>query len=69
VTLPDITALLVASVTVLLIAYDVWVRIKDPTGDATISWVFLQAAKKWPTLAFALGFLIGHVLMQNCTVN
>ena len=66
--LPDLTAAVIAGATALLIAYDVWVKLKDPTGDSTISWVVLTSSKKWPVIAFAFGFLMAHLFFQNCTV-
>lgn len=68
-TLVDVTSIIIGSVTALLIAYDVWVAYKDPTKDATISWVLLSSSKKWPVIAFAFGFLMGHLFFQNCMVN
>lgn len=65
----DITALILIVVTFVGIVYDVWVKYKDPTGDSTISWIILSSSKKWPAIAFAFGFLCGHLFFQNCAVN
>ena len=67
-TYTHITGLVIAAVTVLLIAYDIWVKVKQPDGNATISWVLLQLCKSWPILAFALGMVFGHILAPNCAV-
>lgn len=67
-TLADLTASIIIIVTVGLLAYDVWVKAKDPTGDSTISWVVLTSSKRWPVIAFAFGFLMGHLFFQNCAV-
>lgn len=67
-TLQDTTGLVIVAVGVILIAYDVWAKWKDPTGDSTISWVVLTESKKWPVVAFGFGFLMGHMFFQNCNV-
>jgi len=64
--LATVTSIVIAAVAVLLIAYDVWVKYKQPDGNATISWVLLTSSKRWPVIAFALGFLFGHILAPNC---
>lgn len=66
--LPDLTASIVVAVTVALIGYDVWVKHRQPDGGATISWVVLTSSKRWPVIAFAFGFLMGHLFFQNCAV-
>lgn len=60
-------AVLLANV-VVLIAWDVYVKKKQPDGNATISWVTLTAAKHFPIIAAALGLVLGHLLWQNCSV-
>jgi hypothetical protein len=67
--LADWTAAIIVVVAVLLIAWDVYAMVKDKSRDSTISWVMLTASKKWPVIAFAFGFLCGHLFFQNCTVN
>jgi hypothetical protein len=67
--LATVTSIVIAAVAVLLIAYDVWVKYKQPDGNATISWVVLSSSKRWPVIAFAFGFLMGHLFFQNCSVN
>ena len=64
--LQDLTALFVVMITLVSIVYDVWVKYKDPTGESTISWVVLKDSKKWPIVAFAFGFLMGHIFAPNC---
>lgn len=49
-----------------LIAYDIWVKIRQPDGNATISWVALTAAKHAPIVAGAIFLVLGHVFWQNC---
>lgn len=51
-----------------LIGWDIYVKKKQPDGNATISWVTLTAAKHFPIIAAALGLVLGHLLWQNCTV-
>lgn len=63
-----ITVTILAVVIAGLIIYDVWVWFKtrkDPKGDATISKLLLNAAKKYPIVAVvfgaAIGVLAGHL--------
>ena len=65
-TLPALTASVLIANTAGLIAYDVWVKVRQPDGKATISWVLLTAAKHFPIIAAAGGLLVGHLWWQNC---
>jgi hypothetical protein len=55
--------------TFVLIFFDIFVKIKQKDGDATISWIILTTAKSYPIIAFGAGLLCGHLFWQNCTVN
>lgn len=52
----------------LLIAWDLYVKVREPDGSATISWVLLTAAKHFPIIAAAGGMLLAHLFWQNCNV-
>lgn len=64
--LQTLTAVVILVNAVLLIAYDVWVKVKDPTGNSTISWVLLSQSKHFPIICGALFFLMGHIFAPNC---
>lgn len=68
-TLSEITGWLLIANVVFLIAWDVYVKVRQPDGNATISWLVLTAAKHAPIVAIALGIVIGHLFWQNCTKN
>jgi hypothetical protein len=61
-----LTVIVICATVVALIAYDVYIKVKEPDGNATISWVLLQAAKRVPLLAFAFGVIFGHIFFPNC---
>ncbi len=63
------TDFVIFATVIVLILYDVWVRLKVPDATATISWQILILSKRYPVIAFGLGFLMGHLVFQNCTVN
>lgn len=67
-TLSNLTAVTLIINVAVLIVYDIYVKVRQPDGEATISWVTLQAAKHAPILAVALGTLVGHLFWQNCNV-
>lgn len=60
-----LTAVVLVLSTVLLIAYDIWVILKYGV-EATISRVIYNASRRVPALAFAFGFLCGHLFWTNC---
>lgn len=64
--LAHLTAAVIIADSLVLIGYDVWVKLKQPDGNATISWVTLTAAKRAPMFAVAAGILTGHLFWQNC---
>lgn len=61
-----LTLTVIATTVTLLVGYDVVIKIREPSGNATISWVMLQLAKTYPVIAFALGIVFGHLFWQNC---
>lgn len=61
-----ITCVLLGAVVVILSLWDIYVRVKQPDGKATISWIARVSAKKWPIIACAVGVLIGHFWWPNC---
>ena len=56
-----ITIILIISVTVILICWDIYVYIGYKGTGSTISEVILDYALKNPILPFAFGFLMGHL--------
>lgn len=68
-TLSNLTAVILLVNVVFLIAYDVWVKLKQLDGKATISWVTLTTVKHVPIIAVAIGIVIGHLFWQNCDKN
>ena len=56
-----ITISILAAVTLLLIAWDIYVATNKQKGD-TISEVVLGFARRHPVIPFALGVLMGHLL-------
>jgi hypothetical protein len=64
----NLTLIVIGVTVALLVGYDVVIKIKEPSGNATISWVLLTLAKTYPVVAFVLGFVFGHILFQNCNV-
>lgn len=56
-----LTILVLCFVIGLLVGYDLWVWRKGG-GDATISKILLNAAKKYPIVAVAFGIAIGVLL-------
>lgn len=67
--LSTITGWLIILNVVVMISWDIYVKVKQPDGEATISWVILIAAKHAPIVALAFGLLMGHLFWQNCTKN
>ena len=55
------TIILLASISVLLIGWDVWVYLADGS-QATISVVVRDVAQTYPSVPFLLGVLSGHML-------
>lgn len=54
--------LIVLGITVLfLIVYDILIALTEGL-DATISWVGWKLMQKYPVIAFALGFVMGHII-------
>jgi hypothetical protein len=62
-TYQQITALVVIAVIVILPVFDI-VMAYLSGGDVTISWYIYQWSLKYPVIAFAFGFLMGHVFAQ-----
>lgn len=54
------TVLVILAATAALIAYDVFAYCCLPAGG-TLSEVLLAAARDYPAVAFAFGFLMGHL--------
>lgn len=67
-TLADYTAAILCAVTLLLILWDVYVKVEDKSGDSTISWIMRCAATRWPIIACAVGVVIGHFWWPNCPI-
>lgn len=67
--LENITAIVLIVTTFSLIFYDIWVKIRQKDGYATISWIVLTTAKSYPIIAFGAGILCGHLFWQNCNLN
>ncbi len=61
-----ITACVIGSAIVLLVAYDIWARLREKNADSTISAVVRDWSFKYPIIAFAFGVLMGHFFWQNC---
>lgn len=61
-----ITAQFIVAITVIAVAYDVWIKLRQPDGDATISWVMRTASKRWMIVGVAWGVLTGHLFWPNC---
>jgi hypothetical protein len=62
-TYQQITALVVIAVIFILSIFDI-VMAYLSGGDATISWCIYQWSLKYPVIAFAFGFLMGHLFAQ-----
>jgi hypothetical protein len=64
-TTTDITAIIVASVTIALLLYDVWAAVKTrgENEDGTISWLIITESKRFPAIAFGAGLLMGHLFL------
>ena len=63
-----VTIVILVTVAVLLIGWDIYVAVSPPTGD-TISEVTLGFARKHPVFGFALGVLCGHLLWPQRIAN
>ena len=58
-----ITRLIIFFVAVVVVIWDAFLMFKGHT-DATFSVVLYESARKWPVIAFVVGFLCGHVFWQ-----
>ena len=56
-----ITGAVILAVIVVVIGYDIAIAV-EPTGDDTISRVFLDWATRHPFLSYAWGVLAGHLM-------
>jgi hypothetical protein len=63
--LKTITWGLIISVIFLLIFWDIFDKIADPTGNSTISWQIWLAACSRPIIGVGVGILIGHLFWQT----
>lgn len=61
--LAHITIDVLLAVSAFLGVFDIWVGTKGG-GSSTISWVLWRGAQRWPTIPFALGYLMGHLFAQ-----
>lgn len=61
-----LTGIIIGSVTIFLIIYDVFARFLGGS-TATISEVLLRASLDNPAVAFGAGFLCGHLFFINGT--
>ncbi len=61
-----ITVAVIGVTAVLLIAYDIWARLREKDADSTISAVIRDWSMKWPIIAFTFGVLMGHFFWLNC---
>jgi hypothetical protein len=58
-----ITRMLVVFIVAVVAAWDVYV-IYQGQQEATFSVVLYESSRRWPVIAFVLGFLCGHVFWQ-----
>jgi hypothetical protein len=63
--LKRITWGLIISVIFIIIFWDIFDKIEDPTGNSTVSWQIWLAACSRPIIACAVGILIGHLFWQT----
>lgn len=49
-------------------AYDIYTGVRYGS-ETTISWDIWQASQRWPTIAFAAGYLCGHLFAQMHGTN
>jgi hypothetical protein len=60
-----ITITLLISVVFVLIGWDIFDKVADPTGDTTISWQIWTASCSRPIIAFGAGVVAGHLWWQT----
>jgi uncharacterized membrane protein len=58
-----ITRMLIVLVILTMGSWDAYL-ICTGNEDATVSVVLYESARKWPVIAFVVGFLCGHVFWQ-----
>ena len=58
-----VTSIFIISVTVLVIAFDVYVYTRGGT-DATVSWAIFSVSYRHPMIPFSVGVLCGHLFWQ-----
>lgn len=63
---PALTVTIIVCVIAFGILYDIWTVKKHGTATS-ISWVTWTASRKWPAIAFAAGFLCGHLFWVQQT--
>lgn len=54
------TLVFIVSISVIAIAYDIWVGVKNGAAE-TISVVSYEFAKKYPIFPFIVGVVLGHI--------
>ncbi len=59
----QLTAVVILATVFLLTVYDIVIAYLSG-GSATISWCVYQWSTKYPFIAFAFGFLMGHLFSQ-----
>jgi hypothetical protein len=64
-TLKIMTWVIVVGCIVILIAWDIFDKIEDPTGITTISWQVWLASSSRPIIAFVVGIVCGHLFWQT----
>lgn len=62
--LDPLTVKVIIAITVAAFGYTAWTLWKRGY-KTTISWTMLTASKKFPVIAYAFGFVSGHLLWEN----
>lgn len=62
----SITIIVIVSVTLLILAYDVFALRKSEKTEYTISYVIAQTSLRNPIIPFAFGVLMGHFFFFQC---
>ena len=59
------TWVVVISCVFILIFWDIFDKIADPSGNTTISWQIWLTSGSRPVVAFVAGFVCGHLFWQT----